>query len=151
HVVDQLLEHRLVHRVEAGERLIQDDQLRGVGDSGEHLHLLSHPLGQGLHRRLGEVQQAVGVKQLEGPAFGRAPVQTLERGKVADNGPDLHLLVEAFLFGQIANALAYLEGRGRAEDADSAGIRAEDVENHADGGGLAGAVRAEKTVYAATG
>src|SRR5690606_34326531 len=46
-------------------------------------------------------------------------------------------------------AVTDFEGGGGAENIDGAGIRLEDVEDHADGGGLPGAVGTEKTMHAA--
>ena len=46
HVADQLLQHFLIHWVEAREGLVENDQLGPVRHSGEHLHLLAHALGE---------------------------------------------------------------------------------------------------------
>ncbi len=62
---------------------------------------------------------------------------------------DLHLLVEAALFGQIADAVEVLAVEGLAEELHVAGVGHGDADHHADGGGLAGAVGAEEAEHAA--
>ncbi len=62
---------------------------------------------------------------------------------------DLHLLVEAALFGQVADALEMLAVKRLAEEADRAGVGHGDADHHADAGGLAGAVGAEEAEHAA--
>ena len=57
-VEDGVAEHLGVDRIEAGERLVEDDQL-GLGDHrGDELHLLRHALGQRLDGLVGPVAQA---------------------------------------------------------------------------------------------
>jgi hypothetical protein len=50
------------------------------------------------------------------------------------------VLVEAAVFGHIADALFRVLGHGAAEDGDGAAVGFKDVEEHTDSGGLAGAV-----------
>ena len=62
---------------------------------------------------------------------------------------DLHLLVEAALFGQIADALEALALEGLSEEDHLAGVGHGDAHHHADGAGFPGAVRAEKAEHLA--
>ena len=60
---DQLLELRLVDRVEPGEGLVEDEKARLVDDGAEQLDELRHALGQGADRfaapsRQGHVRRA---------------------------------------------------------------------------------------------
>src|SRR5215469_7593134 len=57
-----------------------------------------------------------------------------------------HPLVEAALLRQVADAMQLLAMKRLAEEADLAFIGQGDADHHADGGGLAGAVRAEQAV-----
>ena len=57
---------------------------------------------------------------------------------------DLHLFVEAALFGQVADALQALALEGLVEEADAARVGQGDAHHHADGAGLARAVWAQK-------
>ena len=76
----------------------------------------------------------------------RPPGQPLQRGVVEEQPLDGHLLVEAPLFRQVADAVI---GRARpafAEDFDRASVREDDVQDHPDGRRLAGTVRADEAV-----
>src|SRR3546814_4146225 len=57
----------LVDRVEAGERLVEDDQLRAVDDRAEQLDRLRHALGQALDRLIRIVAEAIVGEQAAGP------------------------------------------------------------------------------------
>ena len=74
---DQLFEPALVDRVEARERLVEDDQPRLVNDRAEQLDGLRHALGQRADRLLRPVAEAMLVEQLIGAAaaFARAAVR----------------------------------------------------------------------------
>ncbi len=150
-VADDFFHDLLVDGVESGEGFVEDDEFGVVGDGGEDLDFLAHAFGKGFGAGFGEVFEAVAFEQLEGAPFGCAGAESFQRGEVGDDGPGLHFLVEAFLLGEVAEALADEEGRGLAENADGAAGGADDLEDHPDGGGFAGAVRAEETVDGAGG
>ena len=57
---------------------------------------------------------------------------------------DLHLLVQAAFFGQIADALEALAMKGLAEEDDLARVGHGDADHHADGTGFPGAVGAQE-------
>ena len=65
---DQLLELGLVDRVEAGERLVENEQARAVDDGAEQLDGLRHALGQGADRLSPPIAQPVIGKQVVGAA-----------------------------------------------------------------------------------
>ena len=71
-------------------------------------------------------------------ALARHPFQ---RGEVEHVGDDAEAAVEAALLRQVANARLGLLADRRAEHGDGALVRTEDVQQHADGGGLPRAVR----------
>src|SRR3546814_17689864 len=62
-----MLQTSLVDRVEAGERLVEDDQLRAVDDRAEQLDRLRHALGQALDRLIRIVAEAIVGEQAAGP------------------------------------------------------------------------------------
>ena len=57
---DQFFELRLVDRVEAGERLVEDDQPRAVDDGAEQLDGLRHAFGQGADRLSSPIRRGRG-------------------------------------------------------------------------------------------
>jgi hypothetical protein len=61
----------------------------------------------------------------------------------------LHLLVEAALFRQIADAVEQVARKRLVEEAHGAGVRHGHADHHADGAGLTGAVGAEQSKHCA--
>ena len=84
-----------------------------------------------------------------GALGGGGGVEAVELAEEDELVDDLHLLVEAALFGQIADAMKVLAVEGLVEELDRAGVGHGDADHHADGGGLAGAVGAEEAEHAA--
>ena len=76
----------------------------------------------------------------------REPVQLAEENQLID---DLHLLVEAALLGQIADAVQALALEGLSEEADAAGVGHGDAHHHANGAGFARAVRPQQAEHLA--
>ncbi len=140
HVENEFLHDLLVHRVEARKGFVQNHEIGVVGDGPEDLDLLAHPLGKGFHLGIREISQTVTFQKLTGSNGRLLPRHPLERCEVGDRSPGLHLLVEPLFFGEVADAVADLQGRGAAEDRDGPGCGFENLKNHAQGGGLAGAV-----------
>ena len=62
---------------------------------------------------------------------------------------DLHLLVEAALLGQVADAVEVFAIEGFAEEIHIAGVGDRDADHHADGRSFAGAVGTEEAEHAA--
>ena len=115
-----------------------------VQHAADELDLLLHALGE----LFGLLGQGVGDLHAFGPVdgplarfFRREAVQLAEEDELVDH---LHLLVEAALFGQVADALEALAFEGLAEEAHPAGVGHGDAHHHANGTGLSGAVRARE-------
>ena len=78
--------------------------------------------------------------------FRRKPVQLAKEDQLVD---DLHLLVEAALFGQIADAVQALALKGLAEETHPARVGNGDAHHHANGAGFAGAVGPQQAKHLA--
>src|ERR1035437_317510 len=132
------------HRIEAGKRLVADEHFRVVHERAEELHLLLHALAQLLGLLLEPRAKIHRIDPRREALDGRVLVDPLDRGEEEELVDDLHLPVEAALFGQVPDALLELVVHLLAEDADLARVRLRDVHDHADGRRLPGAVRAEQ-------
>ena len=140
-----------VDGVEAGERLVEDEQLGPGDDGGDELDFLRHAFGERLDFLIGPLAQAHFRQPPLNLAGGVGAGHALERGVVGEHAADGHLLVEAALLGEVADAVVRGAGAALAEHFHRAGVGVEDVENGADGGGLAGAVGADEAVGATGG
>ena len=138
-----------VDGIEAAEGLVHDDEFGLVQQRGDELDLLLHALGE----LFGLLVDGLGDLHALAPVVGTlAAVGGVEAVKLAEEDElveDLHLLVEAALLGQIADAVEQLAREGLAEEADGAGVGHGDADHHADGAGLAGAVGAEQAEHGA--
>ena len=143
---DQLLEPRLVDRVEPGEGLVEDDQPRLVDDRAEQLDGLRHALGQGADRLLRPVAKVVLIEQRVGAAAAFGERQAAQRAHEGDRLARMHRRIEPALLGQIADLGRGLERALAAEHAARAARRVDDPEQHAQGRRLARAVGAEQAV-----
>ena len=149
---DLASEHRLHERVEARGGLVEDVEVGGRRERGDERDLLPVALrvGAALLRRveledLDEVLAARGV----GVLVGRAAAQAREQ---VDGLAAREIRPEADIAGHVRDAPVQLDGvapRVAAEDGRAAAARADEAEQHADGGGLPRAVRAEETVHLA--
>ncbi|MNR04424.1 hypothetical protein D3C85_1203870 [compost metagenome] len=113
-------------------------------DRSDQLNLLGHPLGQVLHLLLLRVAQAhlfQHVASALASLGGGQPLQAAEEGDGVDRG---HLLVEAALLGEEADAVAHLAAVVGAQDVDPARGGGLQPQDHAKGRGLARAIGAEK-------
>ena len=124
-VEDQLAHDLDVHRVEPGERLVEDDQVGIVDHGPQDLHLLAHALRQRFASLAGPLGQAVVLQQVGGLALGVTRRQTLESAEVGQDVDRLHLLVETLFLGQVAEAVFDGFGVGLAQNADRSGVRIE--------------------------
>jgi hypothetical protein len=148
---DRFLEQRLVDRVEPGERLVEQQQARRVDQRGGELDLLRHALRELGHRGLHPVAELEPLEQRDRRLARGGGVHLLEAGEVDHGVEHLHRAVEPALLGQEADRVRVGAARRAAEDLDAAAARAQDVERHAQRGGLAGAVAAEEAEDAAFG
>ena len=113
-------------------------------ERGDELNLLLHALG----KLFGLFRQGVGDLHAFSPLSGalarflrRDPVQLAKEDQLVD---DLHLLVEAALLGQVADALQALAVKGLLEEADASRVGNGDAHHHANGAGFARSVGAEQ-------
>ena len=120
---------------------------RGLVDDGaEQLDGLRHALAQGADRLLRPVAEAVAGEQLQAalpPVAQRQAAQRAHEGDRLDAG---HGRIEAALLRQIADLMRRLERPVAAEQSALAGRGVDDAEQHAQAGGLAGAVGAKDAV-----
>ena len=147
-VADQAFEPALVDRVEPGKGLVEHDQLRLVDDGAEQLDGLCHALGEALDRLVDIVGQAVLPEQDLASFAPNLERQAAQRAHEGDRFLGRHCRIKAALLGQIADDPGRLERPFMAEQGAGATIRLDDAEQHAQSGGLAGAVRAENAVNA---
>ena len=146
-----LLEHEVAHqplvdRVEAAERLVEDQQVGPVDHRGDELHLLLHPLRQVLAALVLGLAERHPLQPPRTCCWMPAPLHALEPRHVEEELADAHLLVEAALLGQVADPVLRLERRRPAEHGQVAAIRKEDRQDHPDHRRLARAVRADDAV-----
>src|SRR5699024_9749616 len=108
--------------VEPGERLVEDEDLRGVDEGGGDLDLLlvtGADRFEGVGRFAPELEL---FEQLETASLRRLSGQAVEAGEVDELIDDRHLRVEAALFGHIADRTAMVGGDRCAVDRDRPGI-----------------------------
>src|SRR5665647_1099850 len=146
-LVQDLPERQPALRVQTGRRLVEEEDVRAMGDAARDHEALGHAAGQRVHARLGAVGQAELLQQLVGASAGVAGaraeipavvVQILRDGQAAVEGVGLrhdadHLLGQRRMRDDVDAAHA-----GAACRRDHA------RRQHADGGGLTGAVRPEQ-------
>ena len=135
--------------VESGERFVKNEQLGPGDDGGDELDLLRHALGERLDFLVGPLGEPHFGEPLPNLPGGVRALHALECGVIGKDAADGHLLVEAALFGQVADAVVSRARAALAEHFHLAGVRVEDVQDGADGRGLAGAVGADEAVGAA--
>src|SRR5215203_387240 len=134
---EQVPEQLLVDGIEAGERLVQDEQVRLVENGADELHLLLHALRQLLDLGFGPLgelhplQPALDV----GPELG--PLEAADLAEEEELVHHRHPAVEPALLGQVADPPQILRRPRMAEDRDLARVLGRDVHDHADGRRLA--------------
>ena len=107
---DGVLQRLRVDRIEPAERLVEDDELGIVQQRGDELHLLLHAarelvdLGEAPVRSPPVSDEA--LEPVVDALVGVARLHALELGEEEQHAPHLHLLVEAALFRQVADAVA---------------------------------------------
>src|SRR5262249_33808953 len=137
---DQVLHPARALRVEAGSRLVEDDQLRIVDQRLGQADALPHALRVFLEYALLVVLQADRLDQLLGPLAAHLRIELEEPAVKVERLLGVQKAVEIRLLWQIADALvlANLVG-GEVEDNGVAVGGAQQAEQELDGGGLAGA------------
>src|SRR5882757_5795231 len=121
-----------VDGIEAAEGLVHDDEVGLVEERGDELDLLLHAFGEFLGffgDGLGDLHAlAPGV----GALAGGGGVKAVEFAEEDELVHDLHLLVEAALFREVADTFENLAPKRLAEEVDGAGVRHGDADHHAD-------------------
>jgi hypothetical protein len=143
---DQLLQLGLVDRVEAGERLVEDDQARLVDDGPEQLHDLGHALGQCADRLLLPFAETMLVEQRVGAAPALRERQPAESAHEGNGLSSRHGGIKAALFGQVTDLRRCLEWLIAAEDEALSAGWVDDAEQHPERRCLARAVGSQEPV-----
>jgi len=115
-----------------------------VQRSGNDLRLLRHAPAEFLNSLFAVVPQ---VEPFEGrfdSCFGLAASEAFERAQVVQAVGQFQVVVQAALFGHIADAIFFVFVNWPAEDLDCPAVGFEEIERHAEGGRLACAVGAEQ-------
>src|SRR3989442_5876691 len=142
-----VLEHLCVDRIEPGERLVEDDERRLVQQRRDELDLLLHPFGE-----LVDAAQAPGAEShaLQPRECARPRGTALDAPHLGEEDQYVqhpHLAVQPTLLGEIPDARRVIaRAAGVPEQPHRARVGQDDVQNHADRGGLARAVRPEESV-----
>ncbi len=146
---DHVLQHPLVDRIQAREGLVEQQQPRRIDQGGRQLDLLRHALGQLADRRGGPLLEPQAVDQGARRLARLARLHPLQPTEVDHRVEHGHQPIEASLLGQEADLGGVLTRRRLAQHLDAPRGRAQQVERHAQGRGLAGAVAAEETEHPA--
>ncbi len=140
-LVEDPVELLLDQRIEAGRRLVEDDQAGPMHEGLDETHLLLVAVRERLDRPI-----QLGVEAL-GELLGVGQVlHAAERREVAQQVATGHARVERHLAGEVADVAPELDGRTVcrvAQDAGRALRRTNEVQEQADGGRLSRAVGPE--------
>ena len=147
-VDDRRAQDLLVDRVEARERLVEHEELRIVQHRRDELHLLLHALRERLHAAVAPAAERHALEPVGGAAACLGRGDALEPREEDDAIEHAHLLVEAPLLRQVADAFehAAIEARVLVEQEHPPRVAPEDAERDAQRGRLAGAVRTEQPI-----
>ena len=138
---DHAFELLLHEGIEAGGGFVQYEKLRLVHEGANDGYFLPVAVGQGANVAGKVALQPVGQPLDVGP--GKAALQV---GGVEEKLLAGEIGVERRVGGEVANAPSHLQGSGLGIHAEHSGRAAggtDEVEEEADGGGLAGAIGAE--------
>src|SRR6266568_4285421 len=142
-----VLEHLGVHRIEPRERLVQDHERRLVQHGRDELHLLLHPLGELVDAPRPPVAQAQPLEPYERALARHPSFHAFHFREEHEHIHDPHLAVQSTLLGEVSNpGRVVAGGAALAEQAHLPRVGEDDVQDHAERGRLAGAVRPEQAV-----
>ena len=99
------------HRVEAGERLVEDQHLGVVEDGGDELRLLLHALAELVELAVAPRREAHALQPRRQAARRFRPRHALEGGEEQQLLLQRHARVEPALLGHVPDAVAGLPGR----------------------------------------
>jgi len=149
------VEHRVlqglrIHRIEPAERFIENDQFRIVQHGAGELDLLLHAAGEVLDLRgtpvLRTRSQPESFEPVVDAPVGILGFQPLEPTEKAKHATHLHFPVEPAFLGEVAEAIGDVRIRvGMSQYLDASRIGNHQVEDHANGGRLPGAVGPQQT------
>ncbi len=142
--VDDLGHRRDADRVEAGERLVEHEQLRVVGQRYGQLDALLIAVRKLLDLRLRTVAETHPLEPARRGRIRIAPAQAVLLGEVGELLTDAHPGVQAALLGHVAEAQARPAVDRLALPSDLAAIRPGQPEDAAHRRGLARAVWPEE-------
>ena len=148
---DHVFKALLVHRIQPGKRLIQDQEVGLVGQRGQDLDFLRHAFRQFRNPHAGKLGQTHPLQKLIGALAAFTGTHTFQAREIGDDGARAHLLVEAALFGKEANMAQGIYVGRRAEQIDLPLIGAKHAKRHAQTGRLACAVRSKEADNGALG
>ena len=132
-------------RVEPGERLVQDEQIRIVDQRGRQLHALLVAVREGLELVALPCRRRPGARSSAGPSRGRrAARHAVQPAQVLELFQHDHAGVEAALLRHVAEGAARLAVDGRAAPAHLAAVQGDHADDGPHGRRLAGAVGAEE-------
>ena len=141
---DEVLQEARVDGVEAGEGLVEDDEVGLVDDRRRELHLLLHALRQvaGVGLRVGGEADAFEPRVRAPRRLGL--VEPANGGEERQLLGHLHLGVEAALLRQVPDPVPHRQRVARAEQLDVSAVGDVQAQAGPDGRGLAGAVGPEQ-------
>ncbi len=142
---EQLLQGLLGQGVKPRERLVQDHQVRLMGQGAQQLDLLGHALGEAADLQPGGVGEPRPFQQLHRPPFRRGRRHALQAGEEDDRLHRRHPAVEPALLGQEADTVAHPAHVLLAQHQNAPLVRRDQAQDHAKGGGLARPIGAEET------
>jgi hypothetical protein len=148
-LVQQVPELAAADGVDAVGRLVEQQHARLVQERAGEGELLVHAAGQRVGAAVAEAGQARDVEKALLAGAHRGGGQAEEVAEKPEVLVDAEVAVEAVLLGHVAEGFEGLGGAGRDElaaDEGGAGVGDQEAREHADGGGLAGAVGAHEAV-----
>src|SRR5882724_6532903 len=146
------VEHRVlhdlgVHRIEARERLVENQEVRVVQHGRDELHLLLHPLRQLIDAAQFPLGKSESLEPCLRSLARLPPVDALHLAEEDEHVEHAHLAVQSALLREIADPLRVGAAAPRVpEYPHGAAVGRQNVHDHAYGGRLPGAVRPEQAV-----
>src|SRR5660398_158934 len=129
--LQNLLDQPSVDRVQTGEGLVHDDEVRLVQQCGDNLRLLLHALGELLNLLIPMLPEVQALQPVRQTLPGISRIQPLQGSQVHQDGLQAGILVETTILREIADAVLALSGERTAQHFRPSPIRREDVQHHA--------------------
>jgi hypothetical protein len=142
-------QHVDTDRVEAGERLVEHQQLRAMHERRRELHALLVAERQRLQLVARAIGQAEALEQLVAAGLRSGGAQPVQPREVDELVAHAHLRIEAALLRHVAEAAARVSVQRRAVPRHLARVGAEHAEDDPHRARLAGAVGSDEAGHAA--